>query len=132
MNTHLGQPDNLLYHNISCTGNLVNEPLNFKGLLAEQFHILPEYFYCQVGPHTGDQFIESHLNGLGKFIFNARDDGQRLFKLIRQFIFIGGSNPFLEGLQFDDHIRFFHRHGIRWYLRCTDARYYLIDFRKRE
>ena len=99
--------------------------------VQQNVEIVSKHFDRHIASHSGDQFVEAHLNGLGEFIFVAGQGDQLALHLGHQ---IGarffGVGPLGARTHHHKHIGDARRHGIGGDLRRTDFGEHIIDFGK--
>ena len=128
---HLRQSLHFFDRDVRGTRNLFGQGPDFLPFLSEDAEVFPEHLNSDIGPDSGNQFVETHLDGLGKFHFHARDYGKGFFEFVGQLVLGAGRNPFPFGFQGDDHVTLLHTHGVGGHFSGPDTGDHLVYFRKR-
>ena len=130
LHIHLGKSRCFFENNVGCTGNSFYQLFNFGCFFVEIIQVFAENFHRNVGANTRNQFVETHFDGLRKFVIDARNNRQCFFEFIGKAFFGIGRFPLFFGFQFDNHVNFFHRHRVRRHFGSTNPAHYFFHFRK--
>ena len=130
LHIHLRKSRCFFENDVGCTGNSFYQLLNFRGFFVEIIQVFAENFHRNIGANARNQFVETHFDRLRKFVIDTRNNRQCLFEFIGQAFFGIGRFPLFFGFQLDNHVNFFHRHGVGRHFGCTNAAHYFFHFGK--